>query len=241
MLYAILCYDSRTWSALEQGAGGCGRRGSAPCGASWPTRAGSAPSRGCCRRRARRPSEGPRGPGHRRPVRRRRAVARLRRRLPDARRGHRDGAARAPAPAGAYELRPISYSARAATLWPAQRQDGQGRRQGKETHGQDRHGRDGYGLDRRGPCRRPAAGHRCLAALFSRPRHRRGSVPGSVLAGPEDLARQRAAARSHGLAHFRRQERRHRRRAPPRQAGGASGGRGPFRPGRRRGRHGRAP
>ena len=73
-------------------------------------------------------------------------------------------------------------------------------------------------LDRRGADRRAAPGDRRAAALFPRPRHRRGGVPGSLPARAEDLAAQRAAARSGRLADPGRPQRRARRRAPARPA-----------------------
>ena len=66
-----------------------------------------------------------------------------------------------------------------------------------------------------------APGGRRAAALFPRPRHRRGGVPGGLPARAEELAAERPAARSRRLADLRRPQRRPRRRAPPRPSSAA--------------------
>ena len=106
-------------------------------------------------------------------------------------------------PGGAYEIRPVA----AADSKPA-------------IERQPR--RERHRLDRRGADRRAPAGDRRAAALFPRPRHRRGGVPGGLPARAEDLAAERAAARSRGVADPGRPQRRDGRRAPARQAGGAA-------------------
>ena len=70
---------------------------------------------------------------------------------------------------------------------------------------------------------RPAPGGRRAAALFPRPRHRRGGVPGRLPAGAEELAAERPAARSRRLADLRRPQRGHRRGAPAGQEQAAAG------------------
>ncbi len=72
------------------------------------------------------------------------------------------------------------------------------------------------GLDRRGADGRAPAGGRRAAALFPRPRHRRGGLPGRLPAGAEELAAERSAARSRRLADHGRPQRRDRRGAAPR-------------------------
>ena len=95
-------------------------------------------------------------------------------------------------------------------------------------------------LDQRGAHRRAAAGDRRAAALFPRPRHRRGGVPGGLPARAEELAAQRAAARSDIVADPGRPQRRARRGAPARAAGSAAAGRDDLRPRRRGDAAGRA-
>ena len=68
-------------------------------------------------------------------------------------------------------------------------------------------------LDRCGPDLGASPGDRRPAALFPRPRHRRGGLSGRLPAGPEDLAAERPAARSRRLADHGRPQRRAGRRA----------------------------
>ena len=74
------------------------------------------------------------------------------------------------------------------------------------------------GLDRRGADLGAAPGGRRAAALFPRSRHRRGGVPGGLPARAEELAAERPAARSGGLADHGRPQRR----ASTRRGAGAS-------------------
>ena len=89
--------------------------------------------------------------------------------------------------------------------------------------------RDRDRLDRRTAHRRATARGRRAAALFPRSRPCRGGVPGGFAAGAEDLAGERSAARSAGLADLRRPQRLARRDAPASQAAGAAGRRHDFR------------
>ena len=104
-------------------------------------------------------------------------------------------------PGGAYEIRPVGASIpgrwRKGRRWTPRLPNDRAR------------------LDRRGADRRPSPGGRRAAALFPRPRPRRGGVPGRLSAGAEDLARERSAARRRRLADHGRPQRRHRPGAPP--------------------------
>ena len=73
--------------------------------------------------------------------------------------------------------------------------------------------RDRHRLDRCGADLGASPGGRRAAALFPRPRHRRGGVPGRLPARAEELAAERPAARSRRLADHGRPQRRDRRRA----------------------------
>ena len=101
--------------------------------------------------------------------------------------------------------------------------------------------RDRPRLDRRGADLGASPGGRRAAALFPRSRHRRGGLPGGLPARAEDLAAERAAARSRRLADLRRPQRRHRRACARRAKQAAAARRGrDLRPRRRRERARRA-
>ena len=93
--------------------------------------------------------------------------------------------------AGAYEIRPVAAASDRAG-----------------DAAQEAERMTDLGLDRCGADRGAAPGGRRAAALFPRPRHRRGGLPGSLPAGAEDLADERPAARSRRLADLRRAQRR---------------------------------
>ena len=219
MLYAILCYNDEdvvgSWTKEEDDA--CMARLMTvqeklhPARPARPGRAAAADHRGDDAAQG----QG-RAAGHRRPVRRDQgAVARLLHGRLCRRSTRRSTFARELAEAnpggGSYEIRPVGSSIR-----------------GRFPH--DRHG-----LDRPGADRRPPAGGGSAAALFPRPRHGRGGVPGRLPAGAEDLAAERPAARSGGLADLRRPQRRHRRGAPQRPQPAAAGRTDAVRSRRRRG------
>ena len=104
--------------------------------------------------------------------------------------------ARASSPAGAYEIRPICACS--------------GRESGVDVT-------DIAWIDAALTLGASPGGRRA-AALFPRPRHRRGGVPGGLPARAEELAAERPAARSRRLADLRRPQRRPRRGAAPQQA-----------------------
>ena len=115
-------------------------------------------------------------------------------------------------PGGAYEIRPVGVF-----------------RPGEHSR------RDRHRLDR---CRADlgaSPGGRRAAALFPRSRHRRGGLSGRLPARAEELAAERPAARSRGLADHGRPQRRDRRHPAQPQAGAAARGRGDLRSRRRRG------
>ena len=221
MLYAILCYHDEDHGLLDQGTG---RRGHAEAlrragqtGQTGPARPGGA-------------AVADDGGDHlaqgRSAGRARRAVCRdqgttarlLRRRLQEPRRGARRR---------------------------ARSRRGQSRRRLRDPPGRacSRRGvsrRDRHRLDR---CRADlgaSPGGRRAAALFPQSRYRRGSVPERLPARAEELAAERPAARSGGVADHGRAQRRDRRHQARPQAGAAARGRsGDLRPRRRRGGAGR--
>ena len=105
-------------------------------------------------------------------------------------------------PGGAYEIRPVGH-----------------------VHARERASRDRYRLDR---CRADlgaSPGGRRAAALFPQSRHRRGGVPERLPARAEELAAERPAARSRGVADHGRPQRRDRRYQAQQEAAAAARGR----------------
>ena len=92
---------------------------------------------------------------------------------------------------------------------------------------------DGRHLDQRGTHRRATPGDRRAAALLSRPRYRRGGVPGGLPARPRELAAQRSAARSDIVADPGRPQRRAGWGPAAQAAGSAAAGRDDLGPRRR--------
>ena len=114
-------------------------------------------------------------------------------------------------PGGAYEIRPVGLSRPGVCR------------------------RDRYRLDRcRADLGTPPGGRRA-AALFPQSRHRRGGVSERLPARAEELAAERPAARSRGVADHGRPQRRDRRHQAEQEAGGAARRRGDLRSRRRRG------
>ena len=82
---------------------------------------------------------------------------------------------------------------------------------------------DRHRLDKSSAHRRETAGGGGAAALFPRPRHGGGGVPGGLPSGAEELAAERPAARPDRLADLRRPQHGDRRGAPPVEARAAAG------------------